>query len=166
LKHFNSGILIPLWGKRRMKLAKLVIVALAITLFAVACGDSTGTNQTANTGTTGNTQATPAASPKATATPDELAEAKTTYTQICASCHQDKGEGGMVKLEGKRLKVPSLLEGHGLTHTDAEFAKQIADGGDGMPAFKDRLNAEQINNLVRYIRRDIQAGLTPKTGGH
>ncbi|MDT4895683.1 MAG: cytochrome c6 [Acidobacteriota bacterium] len=148
-----------------MKLAKLIIVALAVALFAVACGDSTSTNQTANTG---GAQATPAASPKATATPtpDELAEAKTTFMQTCAACHQEKGEGGMVKIEGKRLKVPSLLEGHGLSHTDAEFAKQIANGGDGMPAFKDRLNTEQINNLVRFIRRDIQAGLTQKGGSH
>jgi mono/diheme cytochrome c family protein len=148
-----------------MKLIKLAIIFAAIALFVVACGDSTGTNQTANTG---GTQATPAASPKATATPvpDELAEAKATYMQVCSACHQDKGEGGMVKLEGKRLKVPSLLEGHGLTHTDAEFAKQISNGGDGMPAFKDKLKPEQINNLVRFIRRDIQAGLTQKTSGH
>jgi len=148
-----------------MKPVKLFIIALALALFAIACGDSTSTNQTVNTG---GTQPTPAASPKATATakPDELAEAKTTYMQICANCHQEKGEGGMVKIEGKRLKVPSLLEGHGLTHTDAEFAKQIAEGGDGMPAFKDRLKPEQIDALVKFIRRDIQAGLTPKTGGH
>ena len=86
--------------------------------------------------------------------------------QICAACHQEKGEGGMVKIENKRLKVPSLLEGHGLTHTDAEFAKQISNGGDGMPAFKDRLKPEQIDALVKFIRRDIQAGLTPKTGAH
>jgi cytochrome c551 len=148
-----------------MKQAKLAIVALACALFAIACGDSTGTNQTANTG---GTQPTPAASPKATATatPDELAAAKTTYMQLCTNCHQDKGEGGVVKLEGKRIKVPSLLEGHGLTHTDAEFAKQIAEGGDGMPAFKDRLNPEQINALVKFIRRDIQAGLKTKAGAH
>lgn len=149
-----------------MKLAKLAIIVIAVALFAIACGDSTSTNQTANTG---GTQPSPAATPKATATAtpaDELAEAKATYTQVCAACHQDKGEGGTIKIEGKRLKVPSLLEGHGLTHTDAEFAKQIANGGDGMPAFKDRLNEKQIDNLVRYIRRDIQAGLTPKTAGH
>ena len=148
-----------------MKLTKLLLITLAIGLFAIACGDSAGTNQTANTG---NTQPTPAASPKATATakPDELAEAKTTYMQICANCHQEKGEGGTVKLEGKRIKVPSLLEGHGLEHSDAEFAKQIADGGDGMPAFKDRLKPEQIDALVKFIRRDIQAGVTLKTSGH
>jgi mono/diheme cytochrome c family protein len=150
-----------------MKLFKLFIALAAVALFIAACGDSTSTNQTA---TTNGTQ--PTASPKATAattptaTPDELAEAKTTFTQVCAACHQEKGEGGMVKIEGKRLKVPSLLEGHGLTHTDAEFAKQIANGGDGMPAFKDRLKPEQINNLVRFIRRDIQAGLTQKPAGH
>ena len=148
-----------------MKPVKLIVITLAVALFAIACGDSTSTNQTTNNGTT---QATPAASPKATATatPDELAAAKTTYMQVCAACHQEKGEGGMVKIENKRLKVPSLLEGHGLTHTDAEFAKQIANGGDGMPAFKDRLKPEQIDALVKFIRRDIQAGLTPKTGGH
>jgi cytochrome c551 len=146
-----------------MKLTKLLIIALAVALFAIACGDSTSTNQTANTG---GTQTAPAASPKATATPDELAEAKTTFMQVCANCHQEKGEGGMVKIEGKRLKVPSLLEGHGLTHTDAEFAKQISNGGDGMPAFKDRLKPEQIDAMVKFIRRDIQAGLTQKTGGH
>jgi cytochrome c551 len=148
-----------------MKPVKLLVITLAVALFAIACGDSTSTNQTANTGTT---QATPAASPKATATatPDALAEAKTTYMQVCAACHQEKGEGGMVKIEDKRLKVPSLLEGHGLTHIDAEFAKQIANGGDGMPPFTDRLKPEQIDALVKFIRRDIQAGLTPKTGGH
>jgi mono/diheme cytochrome c family protein len=151
-----------------MKLAKLAFIIAAITLFAVACGDSTSTNQATNTG---GAQSTPAASPKATTaaatpTPDELAEAKATYMNACTACHQDKGEGGMVKIENKRLKVPSLLEGHGLTHTDAEFAKQIANGGDGMPAFKDRLNEKQINDLVRFIRRDIQAGLTPKTAAH
>jgi cytochrome c6 len=147
-----------------MKLLKLFITLAAVGLFAVACGDSTGTNQTA---TTNGAQATPAASPKATSPrADELAEAKTTYMQVCAACHQDKGEGGTVKIEGKQLKVPSFLQGHGLTHTDAEFAKQISNGGDGMPAFKERLKPEQINNLVRFIRRDIQAGLTQKPAGH
>jgi mono/diheme cytochrome c family protein len=147
-----------------MKLVKLFIALGAVALFIAACGDSTTTNQTA--ATNNGTQPVANASPKATATPDELAEAKTTFSQVCAACHQEKGEGGMVKIEGKRLKVPSLLEGHGLTHTDAEFAKQISNGGDGMPAFKDRLKPEQINNLVRFIRRDIQAGLTQKPASH
>ena len=152
-----------------MRLSKLVTIIAALALFAAASsacgGDSAGTNQTAGNGGTQPT-ASPAATAKATPTPDELAEAKTTYMQICANCHGEKGEGGPVKIEGKRLKVPSLLEGHGLEHDDAEFAKQIANGGDGMPAFKDRMNEQQINAMVRFIRRDIQAGLTPKKPAH
>jgi mono/diheme cytochrome c family protein len=149
-----------------MKLVKLIIALAAVALFIAACGDSTSTNQTATTNGTQTTASPKSSAATPTPAPDELAEAKTTYMQVCAACHQDKGEGGMVKIEGKRLKVPSLLEGHGLTHTDAEFAKQISNGGDGMPAFKDRLKPEQINNLVRFIRRDIQAGLTQKPAGH
>ena len=147
-----------------MKTVKIFIVAAALALFAIACGESTSTNQTAaNTGT----QPTPVASPKATAsaTPaDELALAKDTYVKVCSACHQDNGEGGTVKIDGKPLKVPSLKEGHALKHSDEDLAKQISKGGDGMPPFKDKLSAEQINNLVKFIRRDIQGGAAPKTG--
>jgi mono/diheme cytochrome c family protein len=144
-----------------MKLFKLFIVAAAVALFVVACGNSTSTNQTVNTS---GTQPSPAVSPKATATAtpaDELASARATFTQVCAACHQEKGEGGTVKIEGKPLKVPSLKEGHALKHTDEEFAKQISKGGDGMPPFKDKLTPEQINNLVRFIHRDIQGNAAP-----
>jgi mono/diheme cytochrome c family protein len=147
--------------KEEMKLVKLLIVAAALALFIVACGDSTSTNQTANTG---GTQPSPGASPKATATAtpaDELASARAFYAQVCAGCHQDHGEGGTVKIEGKPLKVPSLTEGHALKHSDEEFAKQISKGGGGMPPFKDKLTPEQINNLVRFIRRDIQGTAAP-----
>jgi mono/diheme cytochrome c family protein len=149
-----------------MKLVKLFIVATALALFVVACGDSTSTNQTANTG---GTQPSPAASPKPTATAsptpaDELASASKEFSQFCSACHQDHGEGGTVKIEGKPLKVPSLKEGHALKHTDEEFAKQISKGGEGMPPFKDKLTPEQINNLVRFIRRDIQGNAAPSSG--
>lgn len=146
-----------------MKLIKLFIVATALSLFVVACGDSTSTNQTTNTaGTQPSTAASPKPSATASATPaDELATARKDFSQVCAACHQEKGEGGTVKIEGKALKVPSLKEGHALKHTDEEFAKQISKGGDGMPPFKDKLTPEQINNLVRFIRSDIQGNAAP-----
>ncbi|MFN2480848.1 MAG: cytochrome c, partial [Pyrinomonadaceae bacterium] len=46
-----------------------------------------------------------------------------------------------------------------LKHSDAEYAKQITEGGEGMPKFKDRLTPEQINGLVRFIRSEFQSGL-------
>jgi mono/diheme cytochrome c family protein len=57
------------------------------------------------------------------------------------------------------LKVPSLREGHALKHPDSEFVDQISSGGDGMPAFKDKLNPEEMNKLARFIRREFQGGI-------
>ena len=149
-----------------MRLVKLFIVATAVALFAIACGNSDSTNQTATTNTA--TQPTSSASPKptASATPkDELADAKKDYAHVCANCHGDNGEGGPVKIDNKTLKVPSLKEGHALKHSDEEFVKQITKGGGGMPPFKDKLTPEQINNIVKYLRRDIQGNAAPKAGG-
>ncbi len=145
-----------------MKLIKLFLVIITLTLFALAC-TSTNTN-TANTGT----QPTPAASPAAAASPspaDEMAEIREIYADECATCHKENGEGGSVKLDEKRINVPSFKKGHALTHTDEEFAKQIAVGGDGMPAFKDKLTPEQINLLVKYVRQQFQRGLVQTEQG-
>jgi len=80
----------------------------------------------------------------------------------CKECHGEKGDGGPVKLEdGTRLKVPSLREGHALRHPDSDFLKQITKGGDGMPAFKDKLKPEEIDDLIRFIRHEFQGGMTP-----
>src|SRR5205807_108262 len=80
----------------------------------------------------------------------------------CKECHGEKGAGGPVKLEdGTKLKVPSLREGHALHHPDSDFLKQITKGGDGMPAFKDKLKPEEIDDLVRFIRHEFQADMNP-----
>ena len=100
--------------------------------------------------------------PQATATPEEFAAARAIFEKNCATCHQKTGDGGPVKLEdGTKLKVPSLRAGHALNHPDSDFVKQITKGGDGMPAFKDKLTAEQINDLIRFIRHEFQGGQTP-----
>ncbi|MDQ3584452.1 MAG: c-type cytochrome [Acidobacteriota bacterium] len=139
---------------------KLALTICAAVLFANACtADPTNTNETARTNTPPSTNAIPAA-----ATPndtlDELAGARTIFSATCANCHQQNGEGGAVELdEGGTLKVPSFKTGTALKESDAEFAEQIANGGDGMPAFKKRLTPEQIRDLVRFIRREFQSGL-------
>jgi mono/diheme cytochrome c family protein len=140
-----------------MKHLKLALLISAIITFAVACArtDKTASNANATLTPSVAANATPA-SPAS----DELASARATYKAVCARCHQENGEGGTVEFdEGGTLKVPSFKTGHGLTHTEAQFARQIAKGGDGMPAFEKRLTPEQINGLVRFIREEIQAGL-------
>jgi len=94
--------------------------------------------------------------------PDEFAAARAIFAKNCKTCHGDTGTGGPVKLDdGTKLKVPSLREGHALRHPDSDFVKQITKGGDGMPAFGDKLKTDQINDLVRFIRHEFQGGATP-----
>jgi len=99
--------------------------------------------------------------PPASSTQDQFAAVRGTYEKECRSCHGPTGQGGPVKLEdGTKLKVPSLREGHALRHDDAEYLKQITKGGDGMPAFDKKLTAEQMNDLVKMVRQEFQAGAT------
>ncbi|MCA1564753.1 MAG: cytochrome c [Acidobacteria bacterium] len=141
-----------------MKHLKLVLLLCAFTAFIAACASNNPTLQTGNTNVAAAATATP---PPTNAAPaDELAAARATYNAACVRCHKETGEGGATDMgDGGTLKVPSFKSGHGLNHTDAQFARQIAKGGDGMPAFERRLTPEQIGGLVRFIRREFQAGL-------
>jgi mono/diheme cytochrome c family protein len=143
---------------------KLSLIALAIALFALACATNTNTTTATNTNRAANINA--ATSNAATANAnapaasnDALAAARTTYNNACIKCHKDNGEGGTVDIDGDKLRVPSFKGGHALKHPDADYVKQITNGGEGMPKFKDRLTPEQINGLVNFIRTEFQAGL-------
>jgi mono/diheme cytochrome c family protein len=137
-----------------MKLIRLALPGVALVLSAIAC--NTPQSEIANNA--------PAASPATkAATPDEFAAARTIFLRECVACHGEKGEGGVVKIEDKKLKVPSYKEGHALMHPDSQFIDQISKGGDGMPAFKDKLKPEEMNALVRFIRHEFQGGMTPPT---
>ena len=132
-----------------MRSVKFALILSAITLLASACSNSaTVTN-------TSQPLASPAASVPA-ATPDELASARINFQKHCAVCHGERADGGLKEVEGKKFKVPTLREGHALKHTDEKFIVQISEGDDEMPAFKDKLSAEEINDLVRLIRKEFQ----------
>jgi cytochrome c551 len=132
----------------------IALVAAAGFLFVAACKNEP-TKTAVNTSPNSN-------SATSQSTPDQFAAVKKIYGKDCQECHGPKGEGGSVKLQdGSKLKVPSLREGHALRHTDAEFVKQINKGGDGMPAFADKLKPEEVNDLIKFIRREFQAGATP-----
>ncbi|HEV2830328.1 MAG TPA: cytochrome c [Pyrinomonadaceae bacterium] len=129
---------------------KLWIFVFAVSALLVAGGCQSGNSNV-------NTASSASASPAATATPDEFAFARANYARDCAACHGDEGKGGVVKTtEGTKLKVPSLIAGHALKHLDEDYVDQIENGGDGMPKFKDKLTADEINALVRFIRHEFQ----------
>ena len=97
-----------------------------------------------------------APTPAATSTPDEFAFARANYAKHCEVCHGVDGEGGLVKVEDVKLKVPSLTKGHALKHMDEDLVDQIENGGGGMPKFKDKLSAEEIHALLHFIHHEIQ----------
>lgn len=133
-----------------MKLISLVLACAAITFFAVAC---------AKTAAPTNSSATGAASPAATtasAPADEFARARTNFAKNCEACHTPSGEGGTATVEGKRIRVPSLKAAHAVRHTDDELLKIVTNGEEEMPAFKDKLSAEEITEMVRFVRKNFQ----------
>ena len=137
-----------------MNCRSIIIIAGSVLVLA-------GGNRTTTT-TSPSTNGSSGIGRPATATPDEFAATRAIFEKNCVKCHQKTGDGGPVKLEdGTKLKVPSLRTGHALHHPDSDFIKQITKGGDGMPAFKDKLSADQINDLVRFVRHEFQGGQTP-----
>jgi mono/diheme cytochrome c family protein len=131
-----------------MKLCVFALIVSAIVLLS-------GCNQTENPNANAPAATGPPAA-TATATPDELAFARANYAKHCSACHGDEGKGGLVKVEDVKLKVPSLREGHATMHPDEKLVKQITNGGDGMPKFKDKLSPEEINAMVHFVRREFQ----------
>ena len=131
-----------------MKLISLALLCIAIALVAFAC---TETPTTTNTNTSRA-----AASPAATATPDPLAGAQANFTKNCEPCHGPKGEGGLVKVDNKQIKVPSLKSDHAIKHTDDQIAKMITNGEEAMPAFKDKMSQPEIADMVKFVRTHFQ----------
>lgn len=75
------------------------------------------------------------------------------YKTNCSECHGEKGEGAK--------KGISLLTGHALDHSEDDFVKTVTNGkSEGkehkMPSFKEKLTAEQINEVVKFVRTVIQ----------
>lgn len=67
------------------------------------------------------------------------------YDLHCATCH------GMDGISLDPL-VPSFADGDALFLMDAELLQRIGDGNDTMPAFRGLLSAEEIRDVIAYIR--------------
>jgi mono/diheme cytochrome c family protein len=130
-----------------MRCLRTGLITLALTLIGIACARRA-------TETTNRSQPTVAPSP--TATVLVFASPRANFEKHCVACHGQDGAGGTITVDNKTLNVPSLTKGHALTHKDEEFAKQITNGKDEMPAFKDKLSPTEIFGLVNFIRKELQ----------
>ena len=134
-----------------MKLILLALTCVALALVVTAC---TETAAPTNSSTNRNAAA---PVPAASSTPvDEFATARANYAKNCEACHGPEGKGGLVKIDNQQLKVPSLHAEHAIKHTDAQITDFITNGHEEMPAFKDKLSAAEISELVRFVRKVYQ----------
>ena len=132
-----------------MKLIALALTCIAIALIAVAC------TETATPTNSSRSSASPAA-PAPTASVDQFATARANYKKNCEACHGPEATGGLVKVDKKQIKVPSLKAEHALKHTDEQLTKMITNGEEAMPAFKDKMSAQEISEMVRFVRKEFQ----------
>ena len=131
-----------------MKKFVLMLLLIGPCLVAVSCGGADQTSQQSQPATSGSPASTPAA--------DQFVATRAIYKEHCSKCHGDTGGGGRVQIEGHELRVPSLTGEHAKKPSDEKLAGKISNGDDDMPAFKEKLTAEQINDLVRFIRKELQ----------
>ena len=68
------------------------------------------------------------------------------YTEQCAVCHGTDGRAQTTK--GRKTHAADLTKSK---VTDTKGIKIIANGEDSMPAFKDVLSKDRINDLMAYI---------------
>lgn len=147
-----------------MKFVKVGLLLTAISLFIFACAQNSTTNDNgrithnANGTTVSYNAATPDANANSSANApvDELASARKIYKEKCIACHQESGEGGQVTIEGKSFKVPSFKKPGAMNLSDKDMTKYITKGDDEMPAFEKELTPEEIQSMVKLIRKDFQ----------
>ena len=133
-----------------MKQILFALFCVAVVLVVTACTESATPT---NTSTPGSAAASPAASAPAA---DQFAAARATYTKNCEPCHGATGVGGLVKVEDKQIKVPSFKSERAMKHTDEQLTKMITNGEEAMPAFKDKLTAAEIADMVKFVRKEFQ----------
>jgi mono/diheme cytochrome c family protein len=83
------------------------------------------------------------------------------YETYCTRCHGDRGEGDPRSLtlypHASLLASPMARRGD-----RAAIRERIADGFGPMPAFKRRLDAQEVERLVDYTIQLSHLGHTPK----
>ena len=77
------------------------------------------------------------------------------YKAKCAVCHASDGSGNSVM--GKKLGAKDLRSDQVQNKSDVELNDLITNGfGKTMPAYKDKLTADQIKGLVAFIRELVK----------
>jgi len=84
--------------------------------------------------------------------PDEFKTGQKIFHKVCASCHG-------VDALGKNAKGPNLVDEDYLPEnfSDKELIEQILNGSEKMPAQKNKVNASEIEEIIKYLRYSQKA---------
>lgn len=75
------------------------------------------------------------------------------FSANCTACHMG---GNNVVMANKTLKKDAL-EKYGMNSIEA-IVNQVTNGKNAMPAFKGRLNAQQIQDVATYVLQQSEKG--------
>ncbi len=78
------------------------------------------------------------------------ADAAALYASKCKSCHGADGKGTSV---GQKMGAKDFAE---LKGTEADLAAAIKNGKGKMPAYKDKLSAEEIDALAKFVKSGLK----------
>lgn len=110
-----------------MRDVKLSLVLLSAVLFAAAC---------------------PRTRQQAYKLSDSRDYEASIFRQNCAICHGPEGEGRTLD-DG--TVVPSLRAGEFKFKSEAEIHRQIENGGNGMPPFRDQLTQREVDMMAAFV---------------
>ncbi|PIQ98808.1 MAG: cytochrome C-552 [Nitrospinae bacterium CG11_big_fil_rev_8_21_14_0_20_45_15] len=88
--------------------------------------------------------------------PDEYKAGQKAFHKVCGNCH---GADAL----GKNSKAPKLIDEDYLPEnfSDKELIEQILNGSEKMPAQKNKVNASEVDEIIKYLRYSQKAaGLT------
>ena len=85
--------------------------------------------------------------------PEVRAEAKTLFTEQCANCHGDQGDGQGPEAQMYDPSPADFTNARRMQNMrDGELFFRITEGRKPMPSFEKTLTEEQRWKLVRYVR--------------
>jgi mono/diheme cytochrome c family protein len=86
------------------------------------------------------------------------------YTEKCVKCHGDKGQGEPKALESvcEGLTIEKLKLAGSAKKSTEEVRKQIVDGTEDMPGYKDKLTAEEVDAVIAHVRALVPAAADKK----
>lgn len=75
------------------------------------------------------------------------------YRQNCAICHGPEAEGRTLE---SGVVTPNLRQGEFKYKTDIEIYRHIAEGGNGMMAFRGQLTDREIKLMVDFVQKNLR----------